>query len=225
MPDRKVKKVTKKVRPRNRAMVQFRKAPLPNQMGTKLRYCETVIINPGIGGTAGVHVFSANGMYDPNITGTGHQPRGFDQLLGSLYDHFTVIGSRITVDFAQQYNTAYNVMTVGIALKDSTSVYADVNDYQEGRNVVTSQMPSSNQADSGNLRRCVKTFSARGFLGRSHPLSDPELKGSSSANPTEQAYYHVFAAGHQGQDEAAIECIVRIEYMAILTEPRNPSQS
>jgi len=38
-------------------------------------------------GAVSTYVFAANGLYDPNITGTGHQPMGFDQLL-QFYNHY-----------------------------------------------------------------------------------------------------------------------------------------
>lgn len=208
-----------------RKSLSFRKAPMPNIMAVKLRYCDTVLIDPATPGIAGVHVFRANSLYDPDYTGTGHQPRGFDQLM-TMYDHFVVVGARIHVTFDHQYNTSYNPQIVGIALKDSPSAYANVNDYQEGRNVVTVMMPASPLADSGHSRTLTKTFSTRKFLGRSKPLSDPELKGSTSADPTEQAFFHLFTAvpGSLG-DEGPINCTVRIEYLAILIEPKNPTQS
>ena len=42
--------------------------------------------------------FVANGAFDPNLTGVGHQPRGFDQFMAG-YETFTVTGSKISVNF------------------------------------------------------------------------------------------------------------------------------
>ena len=36
----------------------------------KLRYCENISVDPGAG-VAGTYTYSANGLYDPNISGTG----------------------------------------------------------------------------------------------------------------------------------------------------------
>ena len=57
------------------------KLAFPQSISTKLRYVEK--INMGsIGASSNVvqNQFIANGAYDPNFTGTGHQPRGFDQF-------------------------------------------------------------------------------------------------------------------------------------------------
>lgn len=195
---------------------QFNKAPMPNIFATKFRYQDVVSINPGAGGTAGVHVFSANGMYDPDVTSTGHQPRGFDQLM-AMYDHYVVIGAKITVEFV---SPTYDNL-VWIALRDDNTVQSDKNEYLEGRNVISALLP----ADSSSHRRLTKTFSTRKFLGRSKPLSDSQLKGNTGGNPAEQAFFHVGMAPTSTNDEAAHNVNVRIDYLAVLIEPRQPTQS
>jgi hypothetical protein len=51
----------------------------PDVVRTKMRYYDPAItINPTVGNTA-VHVFRLNSLFDFDYTGTGHQPRGFNQ--------------------------------------------------------------------------------------------------------------------------------------------------
>jgi hypothetical protein len=76
--------------------------PLPNNFVTKLRYHDSVPINAANGTVAG-HVFRANSPYDPDYTASGHQPRYFDQIM-PLYDHYQVLGSKITVKFINNSN-------------------------------------------------------------------------------------------------------------------------
>lgn len=42
------------------------------------------------------HTYRANGIFDPDYTGVGHQPRGFDQW-ASHYKKYRVISSKVTV--------------------------------------------------------------------------------------------------------------------------------
>ena len=37
-----------------------------------------------------------NSLFDPNLSGLGHQPRGFDQLM-AVYEKYTVVAAKITV--------------------------------------------------------------------------------------------------------------------------------
>ena len=39
-----------------------------------------------------------NGLYDPLITGTGHQPRGFDQVCPVLYASYNVTGCKVLIE-------------------------------------------------------------------------------------------------------------------------------
>lgn len=215
----------KRVYRKRKTISSFNKAPMPNKFASKLRYVELSVISPGVAGIAGVRVMSANGLYDPSITGVGHQPRGFDQLM-TMYDHFVVVGSRITVTFSTIYATAYPAMICGINLKDSATVYTDPNDYQEGRNLVTRTIKGTSTSSETSICTISKSFSCKKFLGRSHPLSDPQLKGDVGNNPAEQAYYHVWSAPLDGStDTGNIRVNIRIDYLVIFIEPRQPSQS
>jgi len=85
--------------------------PMPSTFPTRLRYFSVFTLNPGAAGSAGVQVFSANGLYDPDITSTGHQPRGFDQS-SAMYKTFQVIKRMITVWFSRSFCAAPNSSTL-----------------------------------------------------------------------------------------------------------------
>ncbi|WP_445772368.1 hypothetical protein, partial [Rheinheimera sp.] len=57
---------------------------LRQEQSATLRYSEQFSVNPGTAGSPGYYCFQSNSCYDPNISGTGHQPRGYDQL-AALY--------------------------------------------------------------------------------------------------------------------------------------------
>lgn len=195
----------------------FNKKLLGNTLATTLVYNEQYSLDAGISPSIATQVMSANGMFDPNITGVGHQPRGFDELM-ALYDHFVVVGSKITLKVPSGANTHM----VGVALRDSTSVENSLVNYQEGRNVVSKMF----SPDAGRAEVITYGFSAKRFLGRASPLSDPELKGSASSNPLEGAYFHIFT-GHpnSGSNPQSIALDCTIEYRVVLLEPNNPGQS
>lgn len=68
---------------------------IPRQQTRKLVYVDKFSRNAG-SAAAVSYYFSANSLFDPDRTGIGHQPMGFDQLM-DLYDHFTVIGAKLTL--------------------------------------------------------------------------------------------------------------------------------
>lgn len=217
MPRRK-----KRTKRRTRKPIGLLRSPIPLKMVTKFRYQENISLDPP-SSVADTYVFSANGLYDPNITGVGHQPRGFDQFLGVLYDHYVVLGSKITCKFTSGDGSYDEV--VALALRDDSAGSTQVNDYMESSNSVNRII--TNVTTGGN--DCTGTLSMKfnnRFLGRSHPLSDPDLKGGSASNPTEQAYYHICAQPFIGGiNPGKVWVSVQIDYIVALIEPRVPGQS
>ena len=203
---------------KKKGRLAFYKPLLSNKLPIKHRYFYSDQLNPGVGGINAVNVFSANSLHDPDVTGSGAQPRGFDQIK-ELYDHYTVVGAKITVVFMSQSGTTVPIIC-GIALADSATTHTATVDYMEQRNVV-----SGGLGETDARTTLVKTFSARKFLGRPHPLSEDDLRGTALTSPNERAYFHVFASPTYSVDAGAISYYAIIDYLAVWTEPKNPDQS
>lgn len=184
-------------------------------------YHEEFTVNPGVGGTPADYVFSCNGLFDPNITGVGHQPRGFDQLI-ALYDHYVVIAAKIFATFATTDPGGDGNM-VGVVVKDIATALTTPDNIMESRVISYGGIGGETNGPPVTIELQINPNQ---FLGRSKPLSDNQLKGSSAANPVEQCYFHVFGFPCQsGRDSSGIQVQVRIEYEAILIEPKQPGAS
>lgn len=214
---RKHKKVRSRRRPRRRHYkVRPRKAiPLGNRFKFTTRYVEDTLSINASAGTLAAFVFTANGLYDPNTTGVGHQPLGFDQLM-TMYEHYTVIASKISVWFDNE--DATNSQVVGIALSSTDSVLTDSREYIENGNVVWRCINKAGE-DKSSIQ-LKKKCSVKNFLGRPNILSEDSCRGTVANNPTEQCYYHVFAASTTNVDPGIVRLFVTIDYIAILTEPK-----
>jgi len=80
-----------------RSIYRRRRAPLGNFSSTKtvaLRYTETININATT--SAAVNVFRVNNIFDPNLTGTGHQPMYHDNY-SAIYTSYRVNYATITM--------------------------------------------------------------------------------------------------------------------------------
>ena len=93
----------------------------PSRLKCTLPFFQRYTLNPGIGGTCASYVFRGNDMYDPDVTGAGHQPRGFDQVM-LMFDHFVVIGVRMVVDI---HNDDGGGVIVGVTPSDDSGVNSD----------------------------------------------------------------------------------------------------
>lgn len=188
----------------------------------KLLYAERgFTLNPGAGGLPVWQVFSANGLYDPNITGIGHQPLGFDQIM-EFYNHYTVIGSKCTITCLNN-DTTY-MQYVGIRKASSPTTITSVTDTVENGNVNFAVVAPAGTGSNASTTLSMN-MSPGAYLSKSSVLSEDDLRGNASNNPAEQCYFHVFAAPTAAVDSGSVSMIVTIEYIAVFTEPKNTISS
>lgn len=80
---------------------------LPDRLYVKLRYREQLSFTT-LGGAVADNVYRGNSIFDPDLTGTGGQPLGFDQW-AAFYATYTVLGSSCEVTGMMNSGaTAYN---------------------------------------------------------------------------------------------------------------------
>lgn len=176
-------------------------------------------LDPGVSTLPVSHIFSVNGLFDPDVTGIGTQPVGFDQMT-PLFDHYTVIYANVTIDFVASGQASGTGAVVGVRVQDNTATSTDVMLLTTGDATTGIVSPAE---DRVQLTRSVNLSK---FLGRPHILSEDDCRGSSTSNPQEQAFFQVFAFPFpSGGNIPLINTFVRIDYVAIWTEPRSLGES
>lgn len=199
-------------------------AIFPIKYCTKLKYSEAFTINPVVAG-AGVYPFRANSCFDPNASAGGHQVSGFDTLM-RIYQHYTVIGAKITFRVAVPVNNSQPFI-MGIHLDDEGTL-------TEGGNVTAlMEQPRTNrkiisnpQSATGRELQITQKFSAKKFFGVKSIVAIDEYEGNDTSNPQEEAYFMPFIAPMDAtSDLATYQCFAEIEYVAVFTEPKDLLQS
>lgn len=191
----------------------------------KLRYSEQVTIDPVVS-SVGSYTFSANGLYDPNISGTGHQPYGFDQLM-ALYNQYVVMGARIRIFCVTSGSTAYNnPIAIGVKLSDSSSLTTGVPYELFEQPGLRMKMINNNSVGTPAVS-C--NFSARKFFrikSKSQMMVADEFHGSSTSNPTNSAFFIVnYSPLVNGTDLPSTTFQIVIDYVATFMGPRELSSS
>jgi len=190
-----------------------------------LKYAGQFSLNP-TSGAVSRYVFVANGMYDPDYSGTGHQPYSFDQIMG-LYNHYTVVGSKITVRNVQSGNVT-NGGFYGITLSGSADDLSGLSNetIMEHPGSTAKFISAGHQiASSLNDATITKGYSAKRFHGIPDIIGKSEYQGTSSANPVEQAFFTIWYAAVASEDAGAVPFVVNIDFYAVFTEPRTLSAS
>jgi len=185
----------------------------------KLTYYDVATISTGAG-SAGTRVYSTNGLYDPDITGAGHQPMPFDQLMLS-FEHYVVLGATCTVSFKNTSTT--NTQSVALSLNASSTPVTAYGSLCENGVIVRDRL---GMYPYGSSVRTLKLPCDVGKFGAVRQLLDnPSYEGSVAANPVEQSYFHISA--WNPDTVSSTDCIVEIYivYDAIFREPRKNSPS
>ncbi len=209
---------------RRRVMAPPRISLLGNSKAVRLKYHASFVLQTNDIGDVSTHVFSASGMFDPDITGIGHQPRGFDQLM-SLYSFYTVQRSKLTASFYPSTGLPRTTGGTGsVSLLDTATTTTDQRNVLEDRNVSFRGIP-----DHRAMRVIVvsKSFDAISFFGVPNPTSTYALRGQQLANPSHQAFFHVsyipVILGETLEDRVEVQ--IEMEFVAVLTEPKLPAVS
>lgn len=190
----------------------------PSRLKTTLKYTEAMQLVCSAG-AYNAALYACMGMYDPRYAAGGHQPLYFDQLM-TLYNHYVVLASKITVKFSNDAADS-EAMRVVLNINDDASLPTYMN-------TVIEQTPNSRTVITAEgydrVYTLSKTFDAEKVFGPGFE-NDPNLQGDASKNPTEAQYY---CFCFQTLDEVAtgtINCNFEIEYTAVFSELKDVAQS
>lgn len=163
--------------------------------------------------TLGTYTFRANDLYDPDYSGTGHQPLGFDQLM-AMYNRFTVIASDITVKFnSDDTQTATSYWFV---MRKITSVETP-NSLAEAIETPGSQWGGFNVTQGPLVLK--QSFNRN----KDHPgvkFSDDFEFGTAAQSPTNATYYQIAAQGSGTSNPGVVQMFAEIKYQVIFHDPK-----
>jgi hypothetical protein len=183
---------------------------LPRSFKKTLRYAETYTLTTGTAGVIGsIQTMALNSVYDPNVTGTGHQPYGFDQL-STFYNNYIVHGCRwrllaTTIGNTSEVCVAYQVYPTlgGVSI---TGITVDAATEK-------SSVSTFNLGPSGNDRSRLVTGAAQ--IARIQGLTPAQYidnidhNGATvGANPTSLVYLEIGTGSYTGS--SGISCVVQV---------------
>ena len=189
----------------------------PRQVVVTHKYCDYFTLT-STGGVTAAYRFSANGLYDPNITGTGHQPMYFDQYAG-IYNHYVVIGSKCRFRAIPNSTTEPAFAVAGLLNDDTTSVVPSggiTTAFEESQGT---EIYLFSQSSSETCKELEVKYSSKRTFGAG-PMSNVALQGTGSANPSEQSYFDFYVSSLSASN-ATVAVIAEIEYITIWSEVRD----
>lgn len=185
----------------------------PYKKTCHLRYSTNFQLTTNVGVVAS-YVFASNGLFDPDVTGTGHQPMGFDQMMLS-YNHYCVLSSRIIVTAVN--TTSGPVPTFVVSARSAATPVTVIDQILEFG--ILNKTDLESKSVSGDVKTLECRSVIRRMTGKPLPINDPNLCGDINTNPTEVEYYHIQLFDQAG-NTSTVNFKVIIEFVATFFEPR-----
>ena len=191
----------------------------PVKRYVKLKYCQEFTLNPGAG-TVASHAFKADDMYDPDHTGVGHQPMGFDQLT-PIYQKHSVVASKATFIFSNEDSFA---VVVGKKLDNDSTIGSSLPSITEQPN--TSFKVLTARDGGRHVGRVVSKWSRKKQIPQS-ANSYNYVVNSSGATVKAIDWFHVAwtRALSASTDASTMHCYVVLTYWAIMFDREDLAQS
>lgn len=192
----------------------------PQELRTTLRYSDVVVLTSTVGSVS-TYSFRLNSLYDPDFTGTGHQPYYFDQF-AALYQRYCVKGAKITAKFSHIVN-AINVTqpsgptVVGITTDDDGAIATTITTAMEETNTTSDFL--NNALGGNNVKTLSKTYSPMTDLGLSE--TNDSIVSAVNANPTRPWFANVWMAEAGLASPTSVAVKIEIVFDAVFSEIRN----
>lgn len=214
------------------------KIGFPQSMATQLRYADALDFTPN-SSTVQVKTFKANGLFDPQQSLGGHQPRGFDQFMAT-YQKFTVKNARISVTWTYEgYVGCAETNNVGAPQQSIQSAAGQVQGVPAICGMV---VPSAEGSVSGTVEQTQELEKAvwthivpvgepklitsrakpQDFFGKDFLVGADGYTGDDTQDPANQIYFHI-CAGQQSNEyplTVKVRANIVITYDAVFTEPK-----
>jgi len=200
---------------------------LPRSFMAKLRYAETFSLSTGAAGIIGsVQVMTLNNVYDPNQSGTGHQPYGFDQL-ANFFGYYivhrtrwrllaTTIGGTAEVCLAYQVYPAVSGVTIAGHSTDAAT---------EKAAVTTLPVGSSGVVRSRMAEGVSEPHRILGITKQQYLDNLDQYGAAVTAGPTVGAYLEIGVGSYSGAASETLAVQVVLDFDVEFYSPKTLPQS
>lgn len=222
-----LRKPKSKRKPRRRLMsFSMPIGGMPRTKLARLRYATQFAINPN-SLQFDHYSFKLNSLYDPDNSGSGHQPYGFDNLM-AYYTRFSVVSCKVTlnsvnnsttISFPGYYAAVFNTSA------DPTLTYLNIDAFLEDPKASPIRQTNFQYNSMPNEpSTVVKYWKQKSWFGP-NMVANPNLQGTTGGDPSSLVYCAVVGAPIAINDPAQMNFMITLDYIALFTDPKLLTQS
>lgn len=190
----------------------------PMKMNIRHKYRETVPITC-TAGAMGSYFFSCNSLYDPNKTGTGHQPMYYDQV-AAVYSYYVVTGSKISVRVTHD-SGSNSAVTIALTKNEDAAISPSNIDGVIEQSWAKSVTLGESSTDVAQLSSSFSMKQRQGASGIANDLFRADINN----NPVDQTFYQISCQPTDRASTLLVNVEVTIEYMAVWSDIKEIAQS
>jgi len=194
----------------------------PNSKKVTMRYCSYQSDYSSTSGALNQQVVSMNDLNDPDTTGVGHQPLGYDQWR-LFYEDYIVTEARITVQVTPAASQTTPTVA-GLMMHDSNSTTATTFDalIEQGRSTwkvlpLSVATPMNKFYLKADLK---KVFNVADVKDNKHRFG-----GTFGGSPNEENYFIFWIQSLDQATTTAVDLVYVVEYDVIVSSPKELAQS
>jgi len=196
-------------------------AMVPTGQRLTLKYADRYTFNE-MGVNFGRWEWRGSALFDPDVTGTGHQPKGFDQM-AALYRKYLVLGSQITVMFGNKEDTPDTeaAPAKGVLAVKNINTSLTMNELIEQP---ISTWGIQGTANAPPVKLSLPYVSNWKFSGYKGVNRDTDFSALVTANPVSNFYYEFFCE-RGGDSHINMQLHVEIRFDCWFWEPQDLTSS
>jgi hypothetical protein len=193
----------------------FRGYIVPDHFYTHVRYTDrNFVIMSTV--TNASYIFAGNDIFDPDVTSSGHQPMGFDQLM-ALYQRFRVHSSLIRVGLVYQSTGCQ----FGTCPSNATTTPSNLNNLMESPYAKWLTTYNGIGIDA----KIIDHMQTKEIVGIKSIDEDDQFAGTSTASPARLWYWILHAETFDTNTTGSMRLNFSIEYDVELFSRINLGQS
>jgi hypothetical protein len=185
-----------------------------------MKYAATVVLSGTV--NPAVQLWAPTSAYAPDQTASGHQPRGFDQIM-ALYEWFVVQKCRIKV--SPQFSTIGVNGCTGVCLTAYNTLKTNLSDYLEMADCKNLAVDTITTSGVNHMKPMHLEYDAKKFMGVSDPVDCGRLLGTAGASPTDNAFFHFWSSANDESTTFRVDALCELEYVITFSQPVQVAES
>lgn len=189
----------------------------PHKLRLRMKYGQSFTFGSIVAGTPEYNLFRMNSIFDPDLTGIGHQPRYYDQI-AELFNYYYVEKATIKATFHSTTDQGANVaFIIPDASTASAAIPSTMSDVIEFPSAKYKHMAAENAGNAPTVLTHTVTM-------KKWQEDDRTSRVNIGVNPTD-GLYAVVGAFNFGGANSGMWMVVEITYDVVVSELKEPGES